>query len=632
MSDNYWKRYLGRKSSRRRVLAGGGAAAIGTAALLAGCGDDGDDAPASSAATAAATSAATSAATAAATAASGGGEAAATAAATEAVEDRSRYGGTFNSQKAAQNTTLDPSVTVTDDQWTAVTYNHLLHYSLVEEEAWGDAAESWEQVDATTLVFKLRDGIRFNPEAAGGREQTSADVAYSYSRFPDSLNEMGSEVNQVQWGWMGVDRGASFDTPDDKTLVINQSMPFASNIACLGSSAMGIVAQESVEAGGGHLKDTPNAGGGAYMFSSIDESGNSYVRNPNYYEHPKGLGRFNWDMPYIDAWRDDIVPDGAARESRFLAGDSDYFGAIDRIKAAEFEGQPNVTVHTGPSNDHSIMQLDAYKWLPHPKLREALSLAIDWDGYIDVALAGEGVRGTPVGSGFKSLVLPQDEVRQLQQYDPVKAKALWEAGGGDDVFPELTTIIATFSASTIHIEFIAKSIEDSLGVKVNLVPADLANYVAIATAPPPDKIWDFFIAGENSLPTIPDYNALNFYTPDGYGAVFGSLYYEGHPAIAAGYLPESELVLGVTNEWGTKMHDYYMAQGASFDPVEREGIIKAWQRDVYENFCCVLPLPVQSRKYFALGSRVQNVPPLPDTPDNAATGFLRAHNMYLDPQ
>ena len=43
MSDNYWKRYLGRKSSRRRVLAGGGAAAIGTAALLAGCGDDGDD-------------------------------------------------------------------------------------------------------------------------------------------------------------------------------------------------------------------------------------------------------------------------------------------------------------------------------------------------------------------------------------------------------------------------------------------------------------------------------------------------------------------------------------------------------------------------------------------------------------
>ena len=129
--SNYWKKYLGRKASRRRVLAGGGAAAIGTAALLAGCGDDGDDAPASSAATAAATSAATSAATAAATAASGGGEAAATAAATEAVEDRSRYGGTFNSQKAAQNTTLDPSVTVTDDQWTAVTYNHLLHYFLL---------------------------------------------------------------------------------------------------------------------------------------------------------------------------------------------------------------------------------------------------------------------------------------------------------------------------------------------------------------------------------------------------------------------------------------------------------------------------------------------------------------------
>ena len=137
--SNYWKKYLGRKASRRRVLAGGGAAAIGTAALLAGCGDDGDDAPASSAATAAATSAATAAATAAATEASGGGEAAATAAATEAAEDRSRYGGTFNYMYpgGSEPTGYDPHITITYSPMDSLTYSQAMMYSVTENTFWG---------------------------------------------------------------------------------------------------------------------------------------------------------------------------------------------------------------------------------------------------------------------------------------------------------------------------------------------------------------------------------------------------------------------------------------------------------------------------------------------------------------
>ncbi|HCU99607.1 MAG TPA: hypothetical protein DGL25_00270, partial [Dehalococcoidia bacterium] len=147
MAEGYWGKYWRRRVSRRRVLAGGAAVGAGAAALVAvGCGDDDDDsAPASEAAATEAPDEPEEAAE-------------ATAAATEAAETI-QSGGTFLHQKAAQNTTLDPSVTVTDATWTALTYNHLLGYSLVEEEAWGDAATGWEQPDATTLVFSLEEGL-----------------------------------------------------------------------------------------------------------------------------------------------------------------------------------------------------------------------------------------------------------------------------------------------------------------------------------------------------------------------------------------------------------------------------------------------------------------------------------------
>ena len=625
MAEGYWNRYWRRRVSRRSVLAGGAATAVGAAGLVAvGCGDDDDDDTATADPTA--TTAATRAAATEAAATEAAATEAATAAPTEAPPAGGPVrGGTFNHQKAAQNTSLDPSVTVTDPTWTALTYNHLLGYSLVEEEAWGDAAASWEQIDATTLVFNLEPNLRFNPEAGGGRAMTSEDVAFSFSRFPTSLSELGSEVNQIQWGWMGVDRGASFDTPDERTLGINLAFAWASAIPSLGSSAMAIVSRELVDANG-DLRDTPNAGGGAYMFDTINSTGNTYVRNPNYAGHSGDRGRFTGDLPWIDRWEDVIIADAAAREARFIAGDSDVFGAVDKIQADLFANEENVQVLEGPANDHSIMELDGFKWAQHPLLREAVSLSIDWEGYIDVVLDGEGIRGAPVGPAF-SQVLSQDEIRGLQQFDPQRARELWAQGGGDEVFPDgFVTVIPTFSTTTRHMEFVAQSIEESLGVPSRLEPADLANYVALATAPAGEKIWHYFIAGENSLSTIPDYNALTHYVPNGYGAIFGGVYTFDH-VLAANYPDE---IIEVTNEIGTELQRLYDLQGATVDAEGRKDVLQELQRYIFTNFCCVLPLPVPSVQRYAMGARLRNVPPVPDIANNASMGYRRAQNMWID--
>ena len=630
MAENYWGKYWRRRVSRRGVLIGGAATAAGAAGLVAvGCGDDDDDEPAP-AATAAATEAAGEAATEAAAEAAteaAATEAAATEAATQAAATEApggpRTGGTMKLQRAFAETGYDPAITITGYTWAALTYNHLLGYSLLEDEAWGDAAQSWEQPDPFTIVFNLEPNLRFNPEAAEGRPITSQDIAYSFARLPAAFTELASEVNPIQFAFM-----AGFDMPDASTFALQMAYPWVSAIPTLGSTSLAIVAPEVVEANGGNLTDTVNAGGGAYMFESRGRDGyNAYARNPNYAGHSTARGRFTKDPPYIDRWEEAHITDPATAEARFLTGDSDLLtgvvGGIDAIKADELRDQDGVNIITGPTNTHLIMALDALKWVPFPQLREALSLSVDWDGYIDVVHDGNGIRGAPVGPRFPA-VLSQDEIRELQQFNPERARQLWEQGGGDQVFPDgLTTLLATFT-DTRGTQFIAQSIEENLGVKVNMEPVDLATYVSSLTAPPGSKIWHFALVTENSISTIPDYNALTHYVPTGYGGAFGLFTHE-HPQ-AALIPPE---VINITHDVGKPIQDLYNAQAVTHDPEQRTALLHQLQRLIFTQFCCTFPVPVAATEQHALRTRVQNAPLPPDFRDNGSMGYRRSQNMWL---
>ena len=627
MAEGYWGKYWRRRVSRRRVLAGSAAAAAGAAGLVAvGCGDDDDDEP-EPAATAAATEAAADepdeAAATEAAATEAATQAAATEAATQAAATGPRSGGTMQVQRAFSDTGYDPAITITGYQWAAITYNHLLGYSLIEDEAWGDAAQSWEQPDPLTIVFNLEPNLRFNPEAAGGRPITSQDIAYSFARLPAAFTDLASEVNPLQFAFM-----AGFDMPDATTFGLQMRYPWVSAIPSLGSTSLGIVAPEVVEANGGNLTQTVNAGGGAYMFESRGLDGfNSYMRNPNYAGHTTARGRFTKDPPYIDRWEDAHITDPASAEARFLAGDADILtgvvGGIDAIKADQLRGEDGVNIISGPTNTHLVMALDALKWARFPQLREALSLSIDWDGYIDVVLDGNGIRGAPVGPRFPA-VLSQDEIRQLQQFDPERARQLWEAGGGDVVFPDgLTTLLATFT-DTRGTQFVAQSIEENLGVRVKLEPVDFATYVSSLTAPPGSKIWHFALVVENSLSTIPDYNALTHYVPTGYGGAFGLFTHE-HPQAAL--IPAE--VIDITHDIGKPIQDLYNAQSVTHDPEQRNGLLQQLQRLILTQFCCTFPVPVNATEQHAVRTRVMNVPPPPDFKDNGSMGYRRAQNMWL---
>ena len=657
MKDGYWGKYWRRRVSRRRVLAGGATLAAGSAAILAGCGDDDDDddggAPAATQA-AAATEAAAEATQAAAADDSGDAGDETAAEATAAPEDRSRYGGKFNWTERAYPTGFDPAITITFPFGMSQTYSQLMAFSIINDQFYPDAAQSWEQVDQTTLVFNLREGVRYNPEAADGREVTSEDWAFNLARYPDARANRGSNVNELFFSFMDPGLGATFDTPDNLTLRINQNKPFASNLRAFAAASLVVAAPERIQAEeAGDLGQVSgiNAGSGPYMFSEASETRMALKRNPNYYPHPEqdlpGT-RFNHDFPYIDEMEAVIITDGAAAQSRFLAGDADYYGGIDKIQAEQWEGQPNVDIITGPAIDDGsrMIQLAAAKWTPYPELSKALSMAMDWDGYIDVVLGGEGRRSAPVSpSAFPNYALSQEEIREYQVYDPQGARQLWEANNGPEIFPELDTTVAAWIPDYSYVQFIGQSFEDSLGVKVNYNPLELATYIASANGPTGTKDWHFFIAGNNAISTMPDWNALVAYTPDGYGAIWGGNWYEGvnisdpwvnpdNPNYAEnGGGPQGEAVraaLEITHPYAREIQDFADAQAATTDDEERAEILKAMQRRIFTRYCCTLPLPTGTTKYVAVGSRLKGMAPPPDGDQTAAFGIFRAHNLYLE--
>ena len=646
-NENYWKRLRRRPVSRRGFLVGSGVAAAGSAAILAGCGDDDDDDTPTAAPQATQTAAATQA----------GDDATATATATpvptEAPPDRSRYGGTLNWTQRGYPTGFDPSITITDPFLMAQTYSQLMAFSILNDTFYPDAAQSWEQVDAETFVANLRPGVRFNPEAAGGREVTSEDWAYSLGRYPDARQNRGSNVNELFFSFMDEGQGATFDTPDNLTLRINQNKPFASNTRAFAAASLVVVARERVDAEEqGDLGQVSgiNAGTGPYMVASASDTGFSLKRNPNYYEHPEMLAgtRFNVDMPYIDAQESVIITDGAAADARFLAGDADFYGLVDKIRADEWSTQPNVQILEGANilDGASMIQLAAAKWTPYPELSQALSMAMDWDGYIDIIHGGEGRRSAPVSpTAFPRYALSQEEIRSYQVYDPEGARALWEANNGPEIFPELDTTIPAWTPATTEVQFIGQSFEDSLGVQVNYNPLELATFIASANGYTGTKDWHFFVAGNNAIATMPDWNALVGYTPDGYGAIWGGNWYKGvnisdpwtnpdHPNYAElGGGPQGETVraaLEVTHPYARELQDYADRQAATFDEEERAEILKEMQRRIFTRYCCTFPLPAGSKAYLAVGSRLQNVPPPPDGNETAAFGHWRAHNVWLE--
>jgi peptide/nickel transport system substrate-binding protein len=389
----------GRLLTRRQVVRGGASAAgaMSLAWLLAACGGD-DDEAAAPAPPAESGAAQTEPAT------SGGGE----------VEEMSWA---INSEAVSMDYAL-----AYDFNTNAATTNicePLLRFS-PEGQLEPNLAESWEEVDPLTYVYTLRSGVLFHD----GSEMTAEDVAFSLNRHRDK--DVGSYLATFH------ERVASIDATGPLEVTVKLSKPDAVWQFAAATNAAAVTSQAFVEAN--KKVGTPQVGmmgTGPYKFVSWTQGQEIVLdRFDDYWNTDRALA--------VKRFVVKIILDEATIVSALQTGEVDgVFGtALSGKSVQALAGADNVEVFRAPSYQvHYLCVNTQMKPFDDPRVRQALSYAIDKAGMLQSVWAGEGEAGikspaTPAMWTYSKDIF-QEAYDALPSFDLdlEKAKALIEEAG-----------------------------------------------------------------------------------------------------------------------------------------------------------------------------------------------------------
>src|SRR5436309_3314068 len=171
-----------------------------------------------------------------------------------------------------------------------------------------DLAESWQQTNETTYVFKLRRGVKWHAKPPmNGREFVADDVVYTITRFLTTKGHANAHMLKA------VDKVEAVDKYTVKFTLKEPSVWFLETLAS--PMVVGMVNREASEKFGDLKKPESFIGTGPWMLDSHrPNQGSTFVRNPNY---------FLSGLPYIDRVEISVDEDNASRIASFLAGKYD---------------------------------------------------------------------------------------------------------------------------------------------------------------------------------------------------------------------------------------------------------------------------------------------------------------------
>ena len=285
---------------------------------------------------------------------------------------------------------LDPAVTVTNDAWTATypAYERLVRFKVENgkgsTDVEGELAKSWEaSPDGKVFTFTLYDGHKF----ADGSPVNAQAVKFSFERLLKIAKGPSEPFEQV----------AKVDAIDDHTVQFTLKAPFAPFLSTLVDDGGSIVSPEIMkhetngDLGQAYLADH-SMGSGAFQVTDW-EKGQQIVMEPN--------PNFSGKKPAFKKVVIKIIKEASARQLQLEKGDLDIAEDIPVDQLNALKSVPRIIVVDEPSFLVTYLYLNNTRPpLDNPKVRQALSYAIDYKGIIDGILLGQGVqmRGAiPVG-------------------------------------------------------------------------------------------------------------------------------------------------------------------------------------------------------------------------------------------
>jgi peptide/nickel transport system substrate-binding protein len=353
-----------------------------------------------------------------------------------------------------------------------------------------DLAESWTiSPDGKQITFRLRPAKFHN-----GDPVTSADVKFTLERI------VNPDTKAVARAWFtDLER---VEAPDPRTLVLQLKQPNVALLVYLAHPNASVVSQKVAGAAGGDLSKKEHAvGSGAFRLA--EWSPDNFMRFEAFREF------YVQGQPYLDGIRINIVPDEAGLAAALRTRAADMALIADARVAQTLAREAALGVSAKPSLNYHLLFLNTKrKPLDHPKVRQAIALAIDRKQIIDTVALGSGDPTGPLPPSLTQYALPVSEY-PLYQRDPAKARQLLQEAG---VGPVSFTIL-TQTTEPVYAKDIAQIVQQQLGevgIKVNIELLEFGQWV---------QRWlkaDFDMApGLNSGQPDPDFYLFRYFTNDG---------------------------------------------------------------------------------------------------------------------
>ena len=327
-------------------------------------------------------------------------------------------------------------------------------------------ATSWEQPDALTWVFHLRDGVRFQD----GRPLEAADVVYTINSLMD-----GSLVTAKGGSFAAVER---VEAKDRLTVVVHMKRPDAGLLFNVSDGLFGVVPRGSGKDLGLHP-----VGSGPFEFvSAVQDKEVILKRNHEYWA---GVAAVPVGGRRIERVRFEVVPDAITSALELQKGSADIASNVVTLDMVHtLESRPNLKVESGPGSPVVYMTFNVtYPPLKDRRVRQAVACAIDRQAIVDAIWRGEArLANTLLPAGHWAAASDAE----LAQYPHDVARAerlLQEAGfpaGKDGVRLRLTLKTSTDETTRLMAAVLQQQMR-AAGIRLEIRSAEFGTFYSDVT-------------------------------------------------------------------------------------------------------------------------------------------------------
>ncbi len=332
-------------------------------------------------------------------------------------------------------------------------YNKLVRYNdqLALE---GDLAESWENPDSRTYVFRLRKGVRFH----SGNELTSEDVRFSLGRVLDPATRSP--------GRSFIDVIDTIDAVDRYTVRLKLKHQLASLLSGLASGNLAIVEKAAVEKQGNLQKTEAGTG----PFTMAEWVPDNFMRLTKY------PGYFRSGLPRVDQVIIRVIPDQASLLAGVRSRSLDMATINQGSVIVQATREPTLVVLQKPGLNLRIFSYNTTRPpFNNEAVRFALSFALDRQAIVDAAEFGFAQISGPVPASATLFATPASGLPSFRR-DVARAKQMLAQAGFPNGFATKIVTSPTYEGGIAVAQVIQAQLRE-VGVQATLDPVEWGTYI-----------------------------------------------------------------------------------------------------------------------------------------------------------